>query len=26
MLHACRLVLPHPLTGEPLSFESPVPF
>jgi len=26
MLHACRLDLPHPLTGEPLSFESPVPF
>ncbi len=26
MLHACRLDLPHPLTGEPLSFESTVPF
>ena len=26
MLHACRLDLPHPLTGEPLSFLSPVPF
>ncbi len=26
MLHACRLELPHPLTGEPLSFESAVPF
>ena len=26
MLHACRLALPHPLTGEPLVFESPVPF
>ena len=26
VLHACRLDLPHPLTGEPLSFESPVPF
>ena len=26
MLHACRLSLPHPLTGEPLVFESPVPF
>ena len=26
MLHACRLDLPHPLTGEPLAFESPVPF
>jgi tRNA pseudouridine32 synthase / 23S rRNA pseudouridine746 synthase len=26
MLHACRLDLPHPLTGEPLSFESAVPF
>ncbi|MCK9684239.1 RluA family pseudouridine synthase [Scleromatobacter humisilvae] len=26
MLHACRLALPHTLTGEPLVFESPVPF
>jgi tRNA pseudouridine32 synthase/23S rRNA pseudouridine746 synthase len=26
MLHACRLALPHPLTGEPLVFESRVPF
>ena len=26
MLHACRLDLPHPLTGERLSFESAVPF
>jgi tRNA pseudouridine32 synthase/23S rRNA pseudouridine746 synthase len=26
MLHACRLDLPHPLTGEPLSFRSRVPF
>jgi len=26
MLHACRLALPHPLTGEPLVFESIVPF
>jgi len=26
MLHACRLALPHPLTGAPLVFESPVPF
>ena len=26
MLHACRLALPHPLTGEPLVFESAVPF
>ena len=26
MLHACRLALPHPLTGEPLVFDSPVPF
>jgi tRNA pseudouridine32 synthase/23S rRNA pseudouridine746 synthase len=26
MLHACRLALPHPLTGEPLAFESAVPF
>jgi tRNA pseudouridine32 synthase/23S rRNA pseudouridine746 synthase len=26
MLHACRLDLAHPLTGEPLSFSSPVPF
>ena len=26
MLHACRLDLPHPLTGEPLSFSSAVPF
>ena len=26
MLHACRLALAHPLTGEPLVFESPVPF
>ena len=26
MLHACRLDFAHPLTGEPLSFESPVPF
>ena len=26
MLHACRLDLPHPLTGEPLSFESATPF
>ena len=26
MLHACRLALPHPLTGEALVFESAVPF
>ena len=26
MLHACRLALPHPLTGAPLLFESAVPF
>ena len=26
MLHACRLALPHPLTGELLVFESAVPF
>ena len=26
MLHARRLDFAHPLTGEPLSFESPVPF
>ena len=26
MLHACRLALPHPLTGAPLVFESSVPF
>ena len=26
MLHACRLDLPHPLTGAPLSFSSAVPF
>ena len=26
MLHACRLALPHPLTGAPLVFESAVPF
>ena len=26
MLHACRLDFSHPLTGEALSFESPVPF
>jgi tRNA pseudouridine32 synthase/23S rRNA pseudouridine746 synthase len=26
MLHACRLALPHPITGEPLVFESAVPF
>ena len=26
MLHACRLDLPHPLSGEPLSFSSAVPF
>jgi tRNA pseudouridine32 synthase/23S rRNA pseudouridine746 synthase len=26
MLHACRLALPHPITGAPLVFESPVPF
>jgi len=26
MLHACRLALAHPLTGEPLVFESAVPF
>ena len=26
MLHACRLDFAHPLSGEPLSFESPVPF
>jgi len=26
MLHACRLALPHPLTGEPLVFVSAVPF
>ena len=26
MLHACRLDFAHPLTGAPLSFESPVPF
>jgi tRNA pseudouridine32 synthase/23S rRNA pseudouridine746 synthase len=26
MLHACRLEFAHPVTGERLSFESPVPF
>jgi 23S rRNA-/tRNA-specific pseudouridylate synthase len=26
MLHACRLAFPHPLTGVPCAFESPVPF
>jgi tRNA pseudouridine32 synthase/23S rRNA pseudouridine746 synthase len=26
MLHACRLALPHPLTGETAVFECPVPF
>jgi tRNA pseudouridine32 synthase / 23S rRNA pseudouridine746 synthase len=26
MLHACRLALPHPLSGTPLVFESAVPF
>jgi tRNA pseudouridine32 synthase/23S rRNA pseudouridine746 synthase len=26
MLHACRLALAHPITGEPLVFESPVTF
>ena len=26
MLHACRLAFAHPLTGEPLVFESAVPF
>jgi tRNA pseudouridine32 synthase/23S rRNA pseudouridine746 synthase len=26
MLHACRLALPHPLTGEPRLYESAVPF
>ena len=26
MLHACRLELPHPLTGEAMVFESRVPF
>jgi tRNA pseudouridine32 synthase / 23S rRNA pseudouridine746 synthase len=26
MLHACRLGLPHPLSGAPLVFESAVPF
>jgi len=26
MLHACRLAFAHPLSGEPLAFESPVPF
>jgi tRNA pseudouridine32 synthase/23S rRNA pseudouridine746 synthase len=26
MLHACRLAFAHPLSGEPLVFESPVPF
>ena len=26
MLHACRLAFAHPLTGEPLVFESVVPF
>ena len=26
MLHACRLALPHPLTGEAMVFESAVPF
>ena len=25
MLHACRLALPHPTTGEPLVIESPIP-
>jgi 23S rRNA-/tRNA-specific pseudouridylate synthase len=25
MLHARRLTLPHPLTGEPLVIESPLP-
>jgi len=26
MLHACRLALPHPITGETMVFESAVPF
>jgi tRNA pseudouridine32 synthase / 23S rRNA pseudouridine746 synthase len=26
LLHACRLALDHPITGEPLVFESPTPF
>ncbi len=26
MLHACALALPHPLTGQPCRFHSPVPF
>lgn len=26
MLHAARLVLPHPLTGEPMEFTNPAPF
>jgi tRNA pseudouridine32 synthase/23S rRNA pseudouridine746 synthase len=26
MLHACRLAFAHPISGEPMSFESPVPF
>lgn len=26
MLHACRLSLPHPVTGEPLDVASPAPF
>ena len=25
MLHARRLALPHPLTGRPLTIESPLP-
>jgi len=25
-LHACELSLPHPVTGEVLTFLSPVPF
>lgn len=26
LLHACLLAFPHPVTGEPCRFESPVPF
>ncbi len=26
LLHACALALPHPVTGQPLQFESPAPF
>jgi hypothetical protein len=25
MLHAWRLELPHPVTGEPLAIEAPIP-